>query len=123
MVELSSNVDVDIRDFQSSDSALEVQVDGVITALEVSVDIKHSWIGDLRVHLVSPSGRVVALHNRSGRGRDDINETYSTEDHVGLQVMLGEPARGAWTLMVSDHARFDTGHIDGWSLKGLVLGA
>ncbi len=77
--------------------------------LKVGVDIKHTYIGDLKVDLVAPDGTVYTLHNRSGGSTDDIVQTYTID-------ASSEVANGTWKLRVNDNARRDTGRIDAWNL-------
>ncbi|MEW1604220.1 M4 family metallopeptidase [Streptomyces sp. NPDC093808] len=77
--------------------------------LRVSVDIVHTWSGDLVVDLLAPDGTSYRLRNRTGGSADNINETYTVD-------ASSETANGTWRLQVRDMARYDTGHISGWSL-------
>jgi subtilisin-like proprotein convertase family protein len=43
-------------------SMVEVSQSGNVRDLRVSVDISHTYIGDLRVDLVAPDGSAVTLH-------------------------------------------------------------
>ncbi|MEW2413831.1 S8 family peptidase [Streptomyces sp. NPDC046866] len=79
-------------------------------ALAVSVDIKHTYIGDLKVDLVAPDGSVYNLHNRSGGSADNIIKTYTVN-------ASSEVANGVWKLRVNDNANLDTGKIDSWALQ------
>ncbi|MFJ9642773.1 S8 family peptidase [Streptomyces sp. NPDC101206] len=79
-------------------------------ALAVSVDIKHTYIGDLKVDLVAPDGSVYTLHNRGGGSADNILQTYSVN-------ASSEVANGVWKLRVNDNANVDTGKIDSWALQ------
>jgi hypothetical protein len=79
------------------------------STLKVAVDIKHTYIGDLKVDLVAPDGSVYVLHNRSGGSADNINTTYTVN-------ASSEVANGTWKLRVNDNASQDTGFIDSWSL-------
>ncbi|MEV0985454.1 S8 family peptidase [Streptomyces sp. NPDC049949] len=79
-------------------------------ALSVSVDIKHTYIGDLKVDLVAPDGSVYNLHNRSGGSADNIVKTYTVN-------ASSEVANGVWKLRVNDNANVDTGKIDSWALQ------
>ncbi|MFF4172156.1 S8 family serine peptidase [Streptomyces sp. NPDC001744] len=78
-------------------------------ALTVGVDIKHTYIGDLKVDLVAPDGSVYPLHNRTGGSADNIVRTYTVN-------ASSEVANGVWKLRVSDNASQDTGRIDAWNL-------
>ncbi|AZM59934.1 MULTISPECIES: M4 family metallopeptidase [unclassified Streptomyces] len=77
--------------------------------LRVTVDIVHTWSGDLVVDLVAPDGTVYPLRSRSGGSADNIQETYTVN-------ASSEAANGTWNLRVQDRARYDTGYINGWTL-------
>ena len=77
--------------------------------LKVGVDIKHTYIGDLKVDLVAPDGSVYTLSNRAGGSTDNINTTYT----VNLST---EALNGTWNLRVNDNAAGDTGYINSWSV-------
>ena len=76
----------------------------------VAVNIVHTYIGDLKVDLVAPDGSVYTLHNRTGAGTDNINQTYTVN-------LSSEPANGVWKLRVADMASQDTGYINSWTLN------
>jgi subtilisin-like proprotein convertase family protein len=90
-----------------------------IAEARVAVDITHTYIGDLELDLVSPSGTHVLLHNRSGGSAHDIVGTYGDDliPAEPLSAYNGEPATGgAWQLDVTDNASYDTGTLNSWSL-------
>jgi hypothetical protein len=91
-------------------STIVVTDRGEITDAKITVDITHTWRGDLIVKLVKDSETIV-LHDRSGGSADDLRETYSLPSLVGKQL------EGSWTLVVSDNARLDTGTLNSWSLE------
>ncbi|MFE7805422.1 S8 family serine peptidase [Streptomyces sp. NPDC057430] len=103
--------DVAITDHATVESSLTVSgVTGNAPAtLKVGVDIKHTYIGDLKVDLVAPDGTVHTLHNRTGGGTDNILQTYTVNASA-------EVANGVWKLRVNDNANRDTGRIDAWNL-------
>ncbi|MFJ9108546.1 M28 family metallopeptidase [Streptomyces sp. NPDC102283] len=79
-------------------------------ALQVGVDIKHTWRGDLVVDLVAPDGTAYRLKNSSsGDSADNVITTYTVNASA-------EVANGSWKLRVQDVARQDTGYIDSWKL-------
>ncbi|MFC9489666.1 S8 family serine peptidase, partial [Streptomyces hydrogenans] len=65
--------DVTVPDNTTVESAITVSgVTGNAPAtLKVGVDIKHTYIGDLKVDLIAPDGSVYNLHNRTGSGTDN----------------------------------------------------
>ncbi|MFE9921857.1 M4 family metallopeptidase [Streptomyces sp. NPDC005774] len=77
--------------------------------LQVSVDIVHTWSGDLVIDLLAPDGTAYRLRNRTGGSADNVNETYTVN-------ASSETANGTWQLRVQDQASRDTGYINGWGL-------
>lgn len=92
-------------------STINVPNQGVAFGVTVSVNISHSWIGDLVVKLVSPSGKVHTLHNREGGSADNIVKSWT------LETFNGEPINGDWKLQVSDNVSLDSGTLNQWSLN------
>ena len=75
----------------------------------VSVDIRHTYSGDLIVDLIAPDGSVYNLQNRSGGSADNIVKTFT----VNLST---ETINGTWKLRARDRAASDTGYINSWSI-------
>ncbi len=98
-------------------SVLTVPQAGRITRLTVSVDIEHTYIGDLRASLTTPGGSTVVLHNRTGASADNLVKSYTSEDTPALAALVGEQAQGDWTLKVADLAGLDLGTLRRWSLE------
>ena len=81
------------------------------------MDITHSWIGDLRVILVSPSGAEAVLHNRTGYSRHDILKIYRTKVDQSMRVFLGTELAGEWRLKILDLTAEDIGILNSWSIE------
>ncbi|MFJ5116551.1 M28 family metallopeptidase [Kitasatospora sp. NPDC088548] len=79
-------------------------------ALQVGVDIKHTWRGDVVIDLVAPNGTTFRLKNSSGSDSvPNVQTTYT----VNASAV---PANGTWKLKVQDVGPQDTGYIDSWKL-------
>ncbi len=98
------------NDTTGAASAITVSDSRLISELRVTVDIAHTWIGDLRVELSGPDGLSKVLHNRTGSGTDDIRQTYFVPEAVGRATA------GTWQLRVKDLANLDTGTLRAWSI-------
>ena len=93
--------------------ALEVE------RVEVTIDITHTFIGDLEIVLTSPEGTNSWLLSRPGQSedspfgqsQDNINFTFNTV------LSLGENSVGTWTLSIADNALFDKGTLNSWTLN------
>jgi outer membrane autotransporter protein len=65
---------------------------GIITDVNVDVDINHTWVGDLTVSVESPDGTVVRLIDRPGvppggvGNSDDLSGTYTFDDAAGQVI-------------------------------------
>jgi M6 family metalloprotease-like protein len=98
-------------------STIAIAESGTVARIVVRVDIKHPFIGDLRVALTAPSGRSTVIHPRLGGSADDLITTYDSAVAGVLGDMIGQPFKGNWILNVSDRARRDVGKIRRWSLE------
>ncbi|MEH0417590.1 S8 family peptidase [Streptomyces sp. B21-083] len=80
------------------------------SALQVGVDITHTYRGDLVINLVAPDGTTYPLKASStSDSADNVNTTYTVD-------ASSETANGTWKLRVQDVASSDTGRINGWKL-------
>ncbi|OLF17787.1 M14 family metallopeptidase [Actinophytocola xanthii] len=78
--------------------------------LQVAVDIKHTYRGDLQVDLVAPDGTTYRLKNTSGSdSADNLVATYSVN-------ASSEVANGTWRLRLRDLYQADTGYLDRWAI-------
>ena len=102
---------------QGIETSIELQESGRLVRLDVAVDITHTWIGDLQVVLVSPSGVDIMLHDKSGRSRKNINQTYSTVTDERMQALVETEINGAWRLRVIDTYARDVGRLNSWGLN------
>ncbi|WP_327318516.1 S8 family peptidase [Streptomyces sp. NBC_01235] len=80
------------------------------SALQVGVDITHTYRGDLVIDLVAPDGTAYRLKSASASdSADNVNTTYSVD-------ASNETANGTWKLRIQDTAAQDTGKLNSWKL-------
>ena len=131
--------------FDVFETDIVISVDGqdgaIVTDLDVSLDISHTWVGDLSVSVISPSGTFVRLFIGSGCGNDDLlvimdDEASNTNnDFLNacnpvppaisgsfrpldlLSAFDGEALNGDWTIKVSDLFFFDGGIVNAITLS------
>ncbi len=89
---------------------------GTVSAVTVEVDITHSWIGDLRVSLLSPDGATAVLFDRTGEDGDDIRATLTPDTLPALADLAGGAVNGQWSLHVQDLEGQDIGRLNRWAL-------
>lgn len=97
-------------------SLMTINESGTLKDINVYVDISHTYIGDLIVELVNPSGQGAILHNRIGQFTDNLRLTYDRSLATSLDVLVGESIQGGWTLRVRDLEGADTGKLEEWKL-------
>ncbi|HAS8473334.1 TPA: peptidase S8 [Vibrio vulnificus] len=90
-------------------SVLDVARSGDAGVVSLDLDISHTYIGDLKVTLTSPTGGEVVLHNNTGGSANDIRQSYQVD-------FSGFESQGVWELKAVDSARRDTGTINSWTL-------
>lgn len=93
----------------------------VINAIEVYIKIKHSYVGDLQIDLLSPSGTKVNLRVPNGSSDDDLEQSFSIENTPALSLFHEENTSGKWTLNVKDVANLDVGSLEEWGIVFRVV--
>jgi serine protease len=107
----SNTADYTINDNATVDSPITVsgRTGFGSATTSVSVNIVHTYQGDLKVDLVAPDGSLYNIHNRTGSGTDNIVKTVSLN-------LSSEALNGTWKLRVFDGAGGDVGYINSWSV-------
>ncbi|HEY5935700.1 MAG TPA: proprotein convertase P-domain-containing protein [Kofleriaceae bacterium] len=82
-----------------------------VAKAKLTLDIAHTYQGDLRVELLTPQGKRVPVHAQAGGTKNAIKGVRE------VTLPAGTIAAGIWRLVVSDHAAMDAGSIDGWSIE------
>jgi hypothetical protein len=98
------------RDPAGVESTITVPAGAPVASVSVTVNITHTYIGDLTVTLTH-EGRTVTLHAEEGGSDDDIRKTYVVDGFAGAA------RAGAWTLKVVDGAAADVGTLESWVLE------
>lgn len=89
---------------------------GLARTVGVSVDLTHSYVGDLRIELAGPNGQRALLQNRSGGSTKNLKRTWTSADTPALAPLVGISVQGDWVLRVSDLAGQDAGTLNEWAL-------
>lgn len=115
---VENGTDLSILDYTAVESPITVS--GLIGMApkdwNVSVELKHTYRGDLTLDLVAPDGTAYLLEDFTGGGdADDVAKTYTVN-------ASSELADGVWKLRVRDRVWGDVGHIDSWSLAAAPTG-
>lgn len=114
----SPNKTIPDNDKTGINSAINVNSAPAGRKVEVTLNITHTWIGDLVVRVQAPNGAIYSLHQRSGGSSDNIVGTYPTtlKPNQALTLLSDVTTPGVWKLLVSDEARIDVGTLNSWAL-------
>lgn len=130
-----------IQDYRNTISKIQVGANFTISDLNVTVNLDHTYVGDLVITLKSPSGKVATLFKRRGGEGNNLAGTVFDDEAANrlnsgqapftgsfkpespLSIFDGESSGGNWTLTVSDRARYDTGTLNSWKLNFLGASA
>ena len=101
----------------------------------VCLNITHTWVSDLDIELVSPTGIIVELTSDNGGSGDNYFNTCfdmsastpitnafapftgSFIPEGDLSAFNNQSPDGEWTLWIRDDAWFDTGTLNSWSIE------
>jgi len=114
LLQKENKVDQVIPDERGLRNSIKVHHNGTVNALKVGVNIKHPYIGDLKVRLIAPSGESVLLHDQTGGSGDNLIHVYGGTDTSPLN---GSATKGYWTLECEDFAPKDEGSLISWNLE------
>jgi serine protease len=117
-VSYSNNQSIDIPDNNEAGITSTINVPDELTIFNTttSINIAHTWIGDLVITLTSPAGSSATLHNKAGGNGTSIDASFPAS------AFDGEIAKGEWKLHVVDTADADSGTLNNWSIEFSATG-
>jgi subtilisin family serine protease len=118
-VTISRTFDAPIPDVQTVSFQLDVPDNAPVASLTASVDLKHTFIGDLVITLKPPASTGVApivLHDRAGGSTKNLKKTYDSANTSKLAGLAGKSCNGSWALEIRDAAAVDSGTLTSFSL-------
>jgi len=115
-------------------SEIIIQESGLVNEIKVSMDIVHSWIGDLTLTLESPSGKRAIILKEICGNEDQINLIFSNTGSGNIpcnppvsqnifaptesfDIFKDEEINGTWKLLVADGVELDGGTLESWNLE------
>ena len=137
-------VEIEADDVGEVESILEVPMDIDFSQAKVTLDISHTFTGDLSAEIASPTNVSFDLFDRPGVPasdygcpRDDIMATFSNDavftaiefegtcdsepaiagEFQAMDPFTSTPSMGTWTLTVADDFPQDGGFVNSWSIE------
>lgn len=132
-----------LDDYAFVKNELIIEQTGIIRDINVTIDITHSFNGDVNVWLIAPDGTQVALVKDIGGNSDNFTNTVFDDSAATsitsatpamapftgswrpmepLSVFNGMEASGKWTLQIQDDSPGDTGVLNAWSVEVTIEG-
>ena len=90
---------------------------GLLQDIQVYVDVRHRFLGDLTIVIISPEGRSVLLQGRTLGRQTQLRKTYTFANTPALAALMNQGIHGRWQLDIVDHAETHQGQLLQWSLK------
>ncbi|MEM6254968.1 MAG: S8 family serine peptidase [Cyanobacteria bacterium P01_D01_bin.156] len=90
---------------------------GLLQDIQVYVDVRHRFLGDLTIAVKSPQGRTVLLQGRTLGRQTQLRKTYTFENTPALAVLMNQGIHGRWQLDIVDHTETHQGQLLQWSLR------
>ncbi len=78
----------------------------------VTLNLSHTYIGDLVIKVTSPSGKTALLHSRAGGNTDDIKKSYEVTSSLGSELNIGN-----YKIQIQDLAAQDVGRLNSLSIE------
>jgi subtilisin-like proprotein convertase family protein len=133
---VSTDTPINIPDNNSTGITSTINVAGTKTVMDVNVtvNITHTYVGDLRLSLLAPNGATIPLATNLGGSGDNFVDTVFDDEAATpitaggapftgsfrpqspLTAAEGGSAAGAWRLKVVDTEGQDFGPLNGWTL-------
>lgn len=130
----------DIDDLAHLYDTISINHEGTLVDVNVSLDITHTFCGDVEISLIGPDGTEVDLSiGNGGNGNNFIGTIFdddaSTPISAGtapftgsyqpdepLSTLTGKPIEGNWVLHIFDNAVNDQGELLDWCIDILYSG-
>ncbi|MEZ4777771.1 MAG: proprotein convertase P-domain-containing protein [Flavobacteriaceae bacterium] len=138
---LPAAIDENLPPTESTATVAESGILGTDYAIDtVTLDITHTFDGDLDIELISPTGTVLMLSDQNGGGGDNytgtifqdggaditaasapFTGTFEPEGGTFAATFAGEEINGGWVLRVTDNFGGDQGTLDTYCINFIPL--
>jgi hypothetical protein len=90
-------------------SVIDIPDDLTAQSLTLELNVKHDWVGDLRITL-EHDGVEAVVWDKAGASDHDIRDSFFLDKFTGVK------ATGRWTLLIQDTMAPDAGTLESWAL-------
>jgi subtilisin-like proprotein convertase family protein len=114
---MTTPLDIPDGDPQGVLTSISIHDTRSISHIEISLEIEHSFMGDLEIYLLPPNQMPLLLQSRTAGRVNILRKTYTLSTTPSLKTLLSQPAQGSWQLHLIDRVPEHTGRLKRWSLK------
>jgi subtilisin-like proprotein convertase family protein len=140
MSECSQTTPKNIEDLNHLYDTIAIDHTGTLVDVNVSLDITHTYCGDVEISLIGPDGTEVDLSIGNGGSGNNFTGTIFDDDastpisagsapftgsyqpDQPLSTLSGKPINGNWVLHIYDNAMNDQGVLLDWCMDILYSG-
>ena len=90
---------------------------GVVQDIQIYVDIRHGFLGDLSISVIAPQGKTVMLQGRTLGRQTQLRKTFTFENTPALSLLMNQGIHGRWQLKIMDHTETHQGQLLQWLLR------
>ncbi len=98
-------------------AGIMIHQQGRLQDIQVYVEVRHGFLGDLSISVVSPQGKSALLQGRTLGRQTQLRKTYTFENTPTLSLLMHESTHGRWQLQILDHSGIHQGQLLQWLLK------
>ncbi|MEM7795235.1 MAG: S8 family serine peptidase, partial [Cyanobacteria bacterium P01_C01_bin.118] len=98
-------------------AGITINQHGRIQDIQVYVDIRHGYLGDVSISLIAPQGKTVLLQGRTLGRQTQLRKTFTFENTPALSLLINHGIHGRWQIKILDHTETHQGQLSQWLLK------
>ena len=98
-------------------AGITINQHGKVQDIQVYVDIRHGFLGDLSISVITPQGMSVLLQGRTLGRQTQLRKTYTFETTPALSRLMNQGIHGRWQLRIMDHTETHQGQLLQWLLR------
>jgi len=111
---LRDNLSLAIADNATATYSFNLDDAVIISKISLHVKLAHTYLGDLTISLIHPSGKKIVLRQKTGGSDNDLDEVFGEggTNVAELAQLKGLSSKGLWKVEVNDSGAGDTGTLN-----------
>jgi subtilisin-like proprotein convertase family protein/V8-like Glu-specific endopeptidase len=102
------------------EASFSVDSSKIVSEVSLNLEIVHPNLSDITLDLITPSGKVIRLYNRTYLKADNgMTFEFRSQDDTRFDSLIGTETSGLWKVMIKDESELESGKVVSLSLKML----